>query len=222
MYSFWQRILAIFFPKTCVLCGKIVEWDALWCGKCSLPIVSGDTPHPFGEASNFTSWAAPFYYQGDVRKGVLRLKQRQDMRLVRFLAEYMAETTRKRFSQVDFDRIVEVPQSPSRQREIGYNHAAVLAQGMSEQMGILWEPEILTRIQTSRDQHALNREERMENAQKSYQISQPQKAKGQTILLVDDVFTTGATANACAGCLIQAGAEAVYVVTATTTKEKYI
>lgn len=112
----------------------------------------------------------------------------------------------------DFDIISPVPVSKSRLKERGYNQALLLA----NQIATHFEKpvlEVLEKIKTTKDQVGLNFQERQENLDGSVKVCDKESVVGKKILLVDDVFTTGATSNVCAEQLFKVGATAVYVIT---------
>ncbi|HZW48848.1 MAG TPA: ComF family protein, partial [Bacillota bacterium] len=109
-----------------------------------------------------------------------------------------------------------VPMTRSRLRERGYNPALLLAEALSAVNGYLLQD---TLVKTSQppDQHDLNREQRWQVLEGIYQPYSHLKANGQIYLLVDDVYTTGATLHFCATALKQAGAKDVFCLTAGLT-----
>jgi len=111
------------------------------------------------------------------------------------------------------DIIVPVPISKRRLRQRGYNQAAILASGIAEIIKKPVDVDILLKTAETHDQVGLNYLERQDNLQGSMIVSDKQKVKGKSILLIDDVMTTGATANVCAELLKKAKAQSVYVLT---------
>jgi ComF family protein len=112
------------------------------------------------------------------------------------------------------ERVVPVPLHPARQRARGYNHALLLAQPVARALGVPLLPHGLARVVDTVPQTALHRADRWANVTDAFRAgSEPAALCGRSILLVDDVLTSGATAAACARTLRAADAGAVYVVT---------
>jgi len=108
------------------------------------------------------------------------------------------------------DVVAPVPLHPSRLRKRGYNQSAWLARALGERVGLPVE-DLLERAVATRPQVGLNRQARAANVKGAFVVPRPDRVAGRTVLLVDDVITTGATAAACAGTLKAAGAERVHV-----------
>jgi ComF family protein len=109
----------------------------------------------------------------------------------------------------DVDLIMPVPLDPERKRERGYNQAGAIAAPLARTMKIPYQKKGLRRIRTTRPQVGLSREERERNMIGAFKAEQS-NLNGNTVLVIDDVITTGATINACAKALIDAGAKCVF------------
>ena len=107
-----------------------------------------------------------------------------------------------------------VPLHPDREKQRGFNQAAVLAKAVSELLRLpLDEHALARREHTGRHRAGMDARARAESVENAFVVLQPRTIAGEHILLVDDVFTTGATASACARVLRDAGAEEVLVLT---------
>jgi competence protein ComFC len=106
-----------------------------------------------------------------------------------------------------------VPLHPARQRERGFNQAAVLAEMLSAHMSIQMRP-VLERIRFTTTQTAFDRAERMENLRDAFRLRKNGDVRELRVLLIDDVLTTGSTLSECARILKHAGARSVYAATA--------
>jgi ComF family protein len=111
--------------------------------------------------------------------------------------------------------VVPVPLHPARERERGFNQATLLASAVAEGAGLPLDTRSLTRPSHSeRHRAGLDARARRESVEGAFAAARPRLVRGARVLLVDDVFTTGATASACAAALKAAGAPEVYVLTA--------
>ena len=108
-------------------------------------------------------------------------------------------------------RITFVPMHPLRERKRGFNHSEILARNAAERLGMECSC-LLKRTRNAPQQARLSREERIRNLEGAFCVpdGMEDKVKGRNILLIDDVFTTGATAKSCAEALLAAGAAKVY------------
>jgi len=112
-----------------------------------------------------------------------------------------------------WDMIVPVPLHPLREKEREFNQAERLARSLSKAAGIQLETRALRRTAPTRTQTRLTRKERLDNVRKAFALFKGRRFNGERIVLIDDVFTTGATTNACARVLLDGGAAEVSVWT---------
>ena len=227
MREILDRFASLLFPQTCVLCGTVVEYDTLWCGECLPHLLKGEVCAVCGHLQadcvcGRVQWAfvravSALRYKGSVREAVLRLKKKPDRRICLFFAQQMQEVLAEEYAGIVFDCAVEVPQNPKKLAERGYNPAELLAAELCVMLGLPLERCALCRLDSTRPQHSLDVAARFANAQSSFKIARKEAVKGKHILLIDDVMTTGATAQACAAALLGAGALTVHVVTAAAT-----
>ena len=110
------------------------------------------------------------------------------------------------------DIVVPIPLSLSRQSERGYNQAGLLAWPLALALGIYYQPKAISRIRETRPQVGLKAHERAENVKGAFSANE-KLVEGKTILIIDDVTTTGATLSASAQAAIEAGAERVFGLT---------
>lgn len=210
--SWMQWGLDLLFPPRCTGCGRV---DTLWCSQCqqdldSLPLAAVVQQHP-----PLSAVAATAYHEGKLQQLVWSFKY--DNGLV--LAQPFAGRMIKRLHELNwtFDMIVPVPLHTTRFTERGYNQSQILAENIAEHFSKPCSPMALRRQRYTQAQVGLNAHERQINMQAAF-IADPQIAANQTLLLIDDVFTTGATLGACAQAAIDAGAYAVYGLTLTSAR----
>lgn len=111
------------------------------------------------------------------------------------------------------DTIIPVPLHRRRENKRGYNQAALLARRLAGLKGIPWADNRLVKVRNNPAQTSLDAEEREANVKGAYEVKRPEGLKGKTVLLIDDVFTTGATIRECSRVLKRAGVREVRAIT---------
>mgnify|MGYP003824715361 CR=1 FL=1 len=183
--------------KHCQFCGQAVRGADI-CGDCR------NRPH------SYEAYRGYGVYTGVLRDAILRLKYQNDIGIAKILAQYLENVVQT--TNWDFEIVVPVPLSPQKHEERGYNQASRLAKPLAARLGKLYRPEALTRIRETSSQVGLDIQARLENVQNAFRAD-PKIVKGKSILLVDDVFTTGATLESAASELKIADAKHVYALT---------
>ena len=221
-----EAVLTLAYPQTCVICGQSVEQrrfgvacESCWkgtriftdheeiCWKCGAP----------GPACGrcvalaFTAARALGMYKGALRESALMVKRLPYV--PRHIENLMvAAAARKPLNESTI--VMPVPLHPKRLRTRGFNQASVLAQALSKSLQLPLDEVSLLRILGSEKYRAgLDVKGRRDTVAGAFKVSHPKLVAGEHILLVDDVFTTGATVSACAEVLAAAGAKSVFVLT---------
>jgi competence protein ComFC len=215
----------LFYPERCVGCERRASdvlcrtcFDTLprvgspVCGRCGLP--TAFATFVCEECKNvdfgFQSARAPLKYDGVGKQVVHALKYRGYKRVVgRLAAPLMLQVV----GEGHFDAVVPVPLHSSRLRKRGFNQAELLARGVAEKMKATVS-DTLEVVRGTRDQVELSAAQRRANVAGAYTATKPLRGK---ILLIDDVFTTGATMSACAGTMVRAGAKEVHALSLCRT-----
>ncbi len=194
-------------PPVCQRCGVGLRgaFDAIaWCARCR------EAPPAFEAAR------APWRYAGSIEDAVRQFKYRRRWRLGCWLAQGMASVARASLPLEEVSLIVPVPQHWLRRRLRGFHAAAWLAGAIGRALGKPVRPSALRQMRWTSTQTRLNGRARFRNVQGAF-AAEERAVCGQTILLVDDVLTSGATAHACALALGTAAARRVFVLTAART-----
>lgn len=226
-----RRLTAVLFPERCACCGEVVRVGEGCCAQCRAQL-SRITPPvcPFcgrgreacccrKHRRHFERCISPFYYEGAVRKGILRLKEEESWDTIRFLAAEMAEAVEREYAELRFDGVIPVPMTSRALKKRGFNQSFLLAEELGRCLSLpVWEP--LQKLVDTRPQKALSAVERSGNVLGVFELTAGAAVAGKTLLLADDLVTTGATLDECAKMLKIYGADAVYAVTATATKPK--
>lgn len=163
------------------------------------------------DAEDFTAARACGVYEGALRASVLSLKR--EPHLGARAASLLGEAGARR--PLDWaTRVVPVPLHPARERERGFNQAALLARAVASRSRLPLDEWSLARAAgAARHRAGMDARGRRESVEGVFEVTRPRLVRGERVLLVDDVFTTGATVSACARVLRAAGAEEVYVLT---------
>jgi ComF family protein len=144
-------------------------------------------------------------------------KYRYRRELARALVDVLLQGVGHRLPPHDI--LVPVPLFASRQRERGFNHAAVLARGLAQALGCRYDGTLLERVRPTAQQARLSRQQRRANLAGAFAAA-PHRATGQRVVVVDDICTTGSTLEACALALTAAGAREVWGCAVARTVER--
>jgi len=188
------------------------------CSKCGIPFVSREgEDHLCGECiedkRDFRKARAFGIYTGTLKKAVHLFKFGKKTRLARPLGDLLRLAFLRFWDKDSVDLIIPVPLHIKRLRSRGFNQSFLLIKGWAKKEGIACDAGILRRIRQTRPQSELSREERIRNVKGAFKLIRPEKVKDRRVILVDDVYTTGATVNECAKLIKEAGAKDVDVLT---------
>ena len=232
-------IFKALFPEDCCLCGNLLLskegrficgpcWDKVnyvtgpVCLCCSKPFVSPDAldyspAYLCGDCRknppSFEKASAVGYYRG-VLKDIIHLFKYQGKRgLGRDLVKLMNQAYKEKWDGYSFDAIIPVPLHRKRLREREFDQALILAKGISKSQGIPLIYGNLFRHRWTESQTNLSKEERWRNVKGAFSLRNPTRVRDLRLLLIDDVYTTGATITECAKVLKKAKAKEVNVFT---------
>lgn len=222
--------LNFIFPNVCKFCGKAIAYDQEVCAPCenSIEPINGITCSVCGKEQGFCRCEAidfeferciaPFYYEGTAKKGINTLKYGGVPYVAKYLARYIGRLVKKQYKDVVFDYACCVPMHRLKQLERGYNQSEMLLRWICRSLSIIPSKHLLVQVKKNESQHRKHRKERAENVKGIYKVQDKLNLTDKTILLVDDIFTTGATLNECTRMLKAAGAANVYCAVFCTTK----
>ncbi|MDO4620262.1 MAG: ComF family protein [Lachnospiraceae bacterium] len=183
--------------RRCQKCGKPVEDGEVFCRDCT------EMTHLYREGMGV------FFYDDRMRETIAALKYRHRREFGRPLGALMYSLSRDRLLRWKPDLVIPVPVHSARRAERGYNHAAELAFPVAEFSGIPVSEAVLIRTEKTKAMKKLSAAERRENLKGAFAVAASAEVPHR-ILLIDDIYTTGATVDACAGVLLAKGAEEVY------------
>jgi ComF family protein len=234
---FGDALLAVAYPQSCAICGGSVErrrfgvaceecWAATLvfketetlCWKCGVLLDFGELPVARDEVrcggcetQTFDVARAVGPYKAALRESVLQLKHQPH---IATQLEELLIAAAKREPLRQSTRIVPVPLHDRRLRSRGFNQATLIAQVLSHALALPLDEVSLVRVESTEKYRAgLDAKGRRDTVAGAFEVRHPRLISGETILLVDDVFTTGATVSACADALLAAGAQNVFSLT---------
>ncbi|UUQ62851.1 ComF family protein [Pseudomonas fuscovaginae UPB0736] len=199
----------------CSPCESELPWLLDYCQTCALPLpVAGLTcGQCLKRPPSFEQVIAPWTYHFPVDSLITRFKHQSQWPLGRLLGELLALALRERFDHglPRPDLLLPVPMAVKRQRQRGYNQAAMLMNWLGKCLQISGDEHRLLRIQDTVAQQELDARARRRNLQNAFALAPGASVEGLHLALVDDVLTTGATAESLARLLLRAGARRVDV-----------
>lgn len=240
MYTLYRQISSFFgsladfvFPPFCSHCNRrapeglaggicrdcwaaVKTWRDGQCQRCGQPSAEGGSlcRHCLipGWGCGDVKTIGPF--EPPLSEAVHMLKYSDAKSVSRRLGAMMAEriVPDQRYNKADL--VLAVPLHKARKRERGYNQAQLLAEQLGKTLGIASPEGLVTRARHTRSQTTLNKEQRLSNVEGIFAVHNPDRIKGRSIILVDDVLTTGATIGSCGRSLLSAGAREVLAMTA--------
>lgn len=225
------RILDILWPRDCEVCGRPADRPGRHvCSDClmRLPFIPTDgccrrcgcDVHRLdGEflcedcrvhRPAFDRAAAAVRFEGDARRMLNDFKFNRHLWLKDDFSDWLEATARARFKVAEIDVVVPVPLKLGRRLDRGYNQCDYLSAALAGRLGVRLDKKALKRTGNPERQSSLSEEERRKNVKGTFAVSRAKTVVGKTVMVVDDVMTTGATLSECAKVLKDAGAARVW------------
>jgi competence protein ComFC len=219
-----EKVVDFFFPRHCIGCGRVGDFLCAYCcqklplllppfcRKCGKPESSGGLCAAcWGQNTDIDGIRSVFRFEGVIRQAIHELKYRNlraiSGRLATFLATYV------RSNRVDGEVLVPVPLHPKRLRERGYNQSGLLATELGKLIAVPVIEDSLYRLKDSLPQaRTTTVEARRRNVRKAF-ACRDERLRGSSVILIDDVCTSGATLEACAAAIFAGGAMSVWGLT---------
>lgn len=223
--SYWSNALVdLVLPPRCIACAQIstdlpfckicqlsVSNVTNPCSRCGIPnLGSSSCPNCSQNPLHFDLASAPFLYGGQVAVAISRFKYEGLSYLASFLGTLLYQYLQS--IECTADLVVPVPLHQKRLKQRGYNQSALLARKLAYKAKIPLSCTALVRIKNTLPQTQLNRKERWNNVKNAFWVN-PKKVDGRSILLIDDVMTSGSTATSCSLALKENGATKIHVLT---------
>ena len=243
--SIFSQFIDIIYPPRCHICRKFlwenrVERDGEPIGLCQ-PCLDGfpeitspfcpicGRPFPSDVEDDhlcedclrrrpfFEAVGAPYLYDGDIITAIHQFKFAGKSYLANTLGPLLASFAKKWLNKADGCLMMPVPLHPKRLRERGFNQSLLLARQVACRLGAELDFLTLRRVRYTRPQTGLKSDQRRKNVRRAFEIMEKRAVKGRTVLLVDDVATTGHTLNECARMLKRSGAKEVFCLVLART-----
>lgn len=215
------------FPRRCPVCGQIPDADRI-CPSClkKLSFVSSPTCKKCGKeipdetleycldctrrTHSFAYGISLLNYNEAAAHSMAAIKYKNKREYLDFYAEESLRRCKERLLRMEADALVPVPVHPKRRRKRGFNQAELLAEKIGEELLLPVWTEVLYRRRNTEPQKELSPAERLKNLEQAFAAS---PVLGKRLILVDDIYTTGSTMEACSRVLKRAGAEKIYFFT---------
>ena len=212
-----ERLLDLFFPPRCPVCDRVVARGEVFCAPCLSELVRTRTPRVSrGERFAFSDFVFLVDYDRRTRPAVLRMKRIPGSAEAAVFGLALSRLVRETYPDTSFSAVVPVPMSEEKRRRRGFNHAEALAAVVAGQLGVPLCCDLLCQRENAPAQHTLGRAERFRSAAAHYFAATGAAVAG-TVLLIDDILTSGATLDRCAALLREKGAADVIAATAAAT-----
>ncbi len=229
---------SLLFPSPCRVCdGPLLSHRSLICGSCweSVRLIDPPfchccgIPFPSAESQSFTreflcgacrTEESYFYqarsvgfYAGVLREAIHMFKYGKRQELARHFGTLMRDHFPQEWNRSDIDLLLPIPLHPRRLRERGFNQSLLLARFLAGPLQLKLDARQLSRTRPTLPQSDLPLRKRFENLHGAFVVRSPQRIERKSILLVDDIYTSGATTQEASRTLLRAGASKVYVYT---------
>jgi ComF family protein len=231
-----SAVLDFCLPRTCAGCQQtwMLSEQGCWCPGCREALVWIGSPRcpvcgiPFLDSPesgdhlcgdclkgtfDFVAARSAVLYAGVARERIHQLKFGGKLHWVPALAGLLADSVKLGDAVTQVDMILPVPLHTQRLRQRGFNQAGLIAREFGRVRSIPVRFGVLIRHRATLPQTRLGRRERLDNVRGAFRVASPEVVRGRSVLLIDDVFTTGTTLSECARVLKRTGAQAVYALT---------
>ncbi len=230
---FADKLLDMVFPPTCMLCNEVLPAhnrtglcvgcrESLWsvhppfCRVCGRPFAEGEVSRVcrdcFEAPPDYNMLRVPYAYVSPLREALIHFKFHRVTRYSKALGHLLASATDLGVDWRDYDLALPVPLHAARIRRRGFNQALFLGRIILEGSGVPLRYDVLTRVKATIPQTGLSGSKRRENVRGAFSVADRALVAGRSILLIDDIVTTGSTLNACAKALKKSGAKRVDAV----------
>jgi len=240
VYTIVDAVLDFIYPRNiyCLLCEKPIKTDDEYslcdecrgkiewikkpiCDVCGKPLDENYDNESCVDCLNnshmFTKGLSSIVYNGNIKRVVHNFKYHNKRYIGYHMAEIITDTLRQ--NKIDYiDYIVPVPMHKNKKRQRGFNQSSIIAKYIARNMDLNFNDKNLIKIRDTSEQNKLNKKERFENLKGAFHLNSTDLFREKEILLVDDIYTTGNTVDACCEALNKANPKAIYIASFATGK----
>lgn len=227
-----NTILNVLYPRRCPVCHKILKDQKMlscpecsygfkrvgkhYCLKCGKPVNAEEEycRECRKRKRSFDLCRSVFLYDGSLRQSLVRYKYYGCREYGEFYAASVCRYLGNDILRWNPDVIVPIPMTSKKKRKRGFNQSEYLADRIGEGMNLPVSHTLLKKVRSTRSQKKLNAAQRRQNLRTAFEVRED--ISGLTVLVVDDVYTTGSTMEAAASCLKASGAEKVFCISLCT------
>lgn len=206
------NLLELVYPNVCGFCNKICKNEL--CNRCKNKIKKYEINIIIKPQNRyFEELISIFKYEGIIREKIIQYKFGDKAYMNNTFAKIILKNEKICGLLKKYDIIIPVPIHKKRKAQRGYNQTQLIANKISKCLNIKLCNNVLVKNKNTIAQSKLNKKKRVQNIKGAFKILNSEKIKGKDILLLDDIYTTGSTANECSKILKKAGAKTVGVLT---------
>ena len=206
-----RRLLDLVWPRSCEVCGRPVDRDSRYvCADClnRVPFIKpGDGIYEIDDA------VSAVRFECETRRMVLDYKFNGHIWLRDDFVDWLEAAAGARFDLAAVDLVLPMPTTLGHRLDRGYSQCEYLAEGLARRIDRACLADVLARQGHPARQSGLTEDERLENVKGTFAVRHPERVRGRTVLVVDDILTTGATLAECAKTVKEAGAWRVWSAT---------
>ena len=204
-----EKILNILFPKMCLNCGK--QGEGYLCSSCFLKSNFKFKIIPVkNKCYNYLIYLGK--YKNEIRRKMLDFKFYNKAFINEYFLEFLLKNKNICAFLKNFDLIIPVPMFKTKKLKRGYNQTELLGKNLSKKLGLEYLEDVLVKIKENKTQSLVLKNERKQNVKNVFKIENPFYIKNKKIILVDDIYTTGATIDECTKLLKKSGVKEILVL----------
>ncbi len=186
--------LSLIYPQRCPYCDRLITYEKIACDDCKKEFPE---TYSMNYAKGGFPCCSPFFYKDGFREAVIRFKFHNRRGYSQNLAVVLSDCIKKYYDPGAIDYITYVPMFPLKQRMRGYNQSKLLAGDIGKELGIPFNT-FLKKVKDNEPQHTCtSKAQRRENVKGVYKTVNTENIKGKTVLIIDDIITTGYTLGEC-------------------------
>lgn len=213
--SFLRELAALLYPSRCPVCGEVIGANDSFCPECSGKLVPYNDDFSVAGSSGFT---AAYEYRPEISAGIIIMKRGIVGNAPFAFGGALAERIREAGFEADI--IVPVPMFRNDLQKRGVNQSELIAKELSLRLGIPVCRNAVRKVRSTTQQKGLSRQERLVNLRGAFAVNAPELIAGKSVIVADDVCTTGSTLAEMTDILLKAGAKNVYCACCCKTPRK--